>query len=53
MKNLKKKKCKKTVEAYACPHCADPTLCISLCAGDIVALNANAGAFAQAQVQAL
>ena len=52
MKRLKKK-LKKTVEAYACPHCGTTTDCINACAGEFILMDASASAFAQAIVVAM
>lgn len=45
MKSLKKKLKKKTVEAYACPYCGDPSACIMYCSSDIQRLNTGAGVY--------
>ncbi len=48
MKKLKKKSRKKTIEAYACDHCGDPSVCVANCAGNIPNLSTNAWVFAGA-----
>lgn len=46
MKHLKKKLRKKTVEAFACKNCGDPSDCLNVCIMDDNKLDTHAYTFA-------